>query len=530
MHIHQDVHLVSRNASGLSKFSVVPFVNEETLNLALDRLHGTAGHLLKIWLVLKHMGLKPGGSPLEITTSNSTESLARLFSFGDPDGRFFIPFSHTPRYYTMKSDASRSVIQTTIRRWCTSGSVVTCDPSAFLRITDGERLTVECSRRYPLGLGYGENGFAIEENRRVSIPRTAFAIWYGRQSEIPEGEDPKAYLVSAMEAELNLSPAEINLVFVEDDLGVGVATRKLSDFELHAVCSRFIEGAAGVSVELIPEDYSDYVRRVRTMTPQMDTPPWLRANPDQDLDDLISDRGGAILLYGPPRTGKTRAIDRRVSRNDPRRATIQIHDGWTYDNLVEGMMPNEGGHWTWTSGPLKRAIEDGKEFIVLEEVNRTSLTQALGELFSLIERDYRGEQNAILLRSGERFWIPEYATFILTMNTVDKSTEEVDDALLGRVASIEFPPDSGSLVQMLAANEVPADICRKIANVYTAILDVYPLGHGYLSSLKGDVTSLDVAKLYRTRIRPVVASFLGELRQSELTSIENLLGELFELA
>jgi 5-methylcytosine-specific restriction enzyme B len=113
------------------------FVNSATLKTALERTYGTAGHLLKIWFALKQMGLSVGAAPVEIDTSNSTPSLRRLFSFGDPDESFFIPFAHTPQYLVMAHDAARSIIQTNIQRWASSGSVVTCDPTEFLEIAKG---------------------------------------------------------------------------------------------------------------------------------------------------------------------------------------------------------------------------------------------------------------------------------------------------------------------------------------------------------------------------------------------------------
>ena len=99
------------------------YANKKSLAASLEALYGTAGHLFKIWLTLKHMGLKEGNG-VEIDTYNSTPSLERLFSCGAPDERFYVPFAHTPRMLTMKHDASRSIIQKNIQRWATSGSVV----------------------------------------------------------------------------------------------------------------------------------------------------------------------------------------------------------------------------------------------------------------------------------------------------------------------------------------------------------------------------------------------------------------------
>jgi hypothetical protein len=475
------------------------------------------------------MGLAVSAQPVVVDTSNSTPSLERLFSFADPTGRFYIPFAHTKRYAVMQGDASRSIIQTNIVRWGTSGSVVTCDPTGFLNILPraDSKVTVAPGRTYPLGLGYGESGFALEEGSRVSVPLTSFAVWYGRQTPVPEDEDPAHHLIRLLSTDLHLAADERDLVFVQDDLGVELGPAPLADTQLYRLCTRYIEAGPPLSNDVIQETYGAYVRRVRTMASQLDLPAWLRANPEQEMKSLLESGARAILLYGPPRTGKTRFIDNYVPRNAPERATVQIHDGWTYDHLIEGFVPNDDGEWHWRAGSLKAAISEGKRFIVLEEINRTQFTQALGEVFSLIERDYRGEQNAITLRGGERFWIPEDVVIVMTMNTVDKSTEEVDDALLGRVAAVEFPPRTSALIEMLEVNDVPDAVRTNVVRLYATILEIYPLGQGYFADLKGTLTPSDILVHYKTRIRPVLINFLGELRASELAPVDNLLDELY---
>ncbi len=172
-----------------------------------------------------------------------------------------------------------------------------------------------------------------------------------------------------------------------------------------------------------------------------------------------------------------------MARDNESRSTIQIHEGWGYDHLIEGFMPDSNGVWKWADGALKRAIKGGKKFIVLEEANRTALSAALGEVFSLIEDQYRGEGNGLILRSGERFHIPDDVVIVLTMNTIDKSTEEVDDALLGNLACVEFPPRSESLHALLEERGVTGGLQESLLELFTAIQDVYPLGHGYFSGL-----------------------------------------------
>jgi 5-methylcytosine-specific restriction enzyme B len=505
------------------------FIDRVTLERSLSTMYGTAGHLLKIWFVLKHMGLGSNPQGVEIDTSNSTPSLSRLFSCGASDGRFYIPFAHTPRWLTIKHDASRSIIQTTIQRWASSGSVVTCDPTEFLDISSapGNKLLVTPGRRYPFGLGIDESGFALGDGKRVSIPIQAFSIWYGRTTEIPDSSEPINYLVNQMLEELNISQTERELIFIDDNIEVVTQATPLSNQDIFEVCSKFIDGTEKRTAQVFHETFSQYTRKLRSMVSGLDQPIWMRTSPEDEVKALLDSGAKAILLFGPPRTGKTRLIDQLVGRSDDSRCTIQIHDGWGYDNLIQGLKPDSEGRWKWESGPLKVALEQGKKYIVLEEINRTAISQALGEVFSLIEEAYRGEENAILLRSGEKLFIPHDIVFFMTMNTVDKSTEEVDDALMGRVAAVEFPPRPEDLSEMLAANAVPDNMRQPLGALFAEILSVYPIGHGYFSGLRGEVTPLQVIRHYKARIRPVLANFLGELKAEELVRIDNVVDELF---
>jgi len=68
------------------------------------------------------------------------------------------------------------------------------------------------------------------------------------------------------------------------------------------------------------------------------------------------------------------------------------------------------------------------------------------------------------------------------MNTIDKSTEDIDDALFVRIASVEFP--RGSKIWLPPrCKEARFVVSEKIRQLYPAILEVYPLGHGYFAGL-----------------------------------------------
>lgn len=501
------------------------YVDEETLRRCLSQLQGTAGTLFRIWLTLKHMGLESGSS-VSITTTNPTTSLVRLFGCGHPDGRLYTPVASIPSDRFMNADAGRSIIQTTVRQWFDGSGVYS--PTELLSVKEGppegraQPLVVSTKRGYPEGLGRGKEGFAHAQGKRVSIPRLAFAVWYGRQSPITDESDPATYLLAQMRRELHLSPAEDVCIFVERDLPISTSPTPLDDASVYRII-RSLDEAQYTSVE-IEEPIEIHRNRVRSMQTTTQGPPWLASNPEDTLREVLVAGAKAVLLYGPPRTGKTRAIDSLFPRNDPRRTTIQIHDGWGYEQLVQGYRPKADQSFGYELGSLTQALEDGKEIIVLEEINRTLISQSIGEVFSLIEEAYRGESNKIFLRDNSPFWIDANAIFFLTMNTVDKSTEDVDDALIGRLTCVEFPPRVESLAEMLVARGTSPATTEKMCRLFAQIQGAYPLGHGYFAEF-GPTTNPIL--FYKTRIRPVLRNHLQHHKALELATIDNMVDELF---
>jgi 5-methylcytosine-specific restriction enzyme B len=188
-----------------------------------------------------------------------------------------------------------------------------------------------------------------------------------------------------------------------------------------------------------------------------------------------------------------------------------------------GLRP-EGDRWEYRKGPLLNAIQGGKKQVVLEEINRTEFSQAIGEVFSLLEESYRGEDHSIRLRSGENFYIPADVLVICTMNTLDRSTEDIDDALFGRMAAIEFPPRVEDLHEMLDANAISSDVSDKLRQLFATILSVYQLGHGYFNGIKPNSNFLEY---YITRIRPVLQKHLQNYKDDDLKMIDEKVNQLF---
>lgn len=504
----------------------MPYFTQQSLQTAIRNLIGTASYMLRIWLTLKQMGLD-ADHPVRVDTSNSTDALKRLFGYGDPRGKFFIPFAHTQRYFTMMPDSARSIIQTNLNRWAESGSVVTVDPTSFLDIrkVESDKIEVRLGRNYPQGLGHGPNGFAIEENTRVSLPLVSWLIWYYRQSELPEDVDWIGYLRRQMMDDLHLSPSEMELIFVPEPTAWVPTTQSmpLSDSSVLAAVNLATEQQSPRTT-ILSQSYDEHILRVNSMVTIDNGPAWLNIPPKIQLQRLIENNAKAILLYGPPRTGKTRAVDMLIPRTDSTRETIQIHDGWGYDELVLGFRPNKEGQWAFEPGPLLEAITADKTTIVLDEINRTDFSQAIGEIFSLIEERYRGDQHSIRLRNGELFHIPVETRIICTMNTLDRSTEIVDDALFGRMAAVEFRPRVEDLHTMLQEQGVSNEKAEALRQFFATVQQYYPLGHGYFARFSEDTAPVDY---YVNYIRPVLQKHLQNYRDSDLQAIDEKVDQLF---
>jgi len=308
------------------------YVTKKSIESSLEKLHGTAHHLLKIWFTLKQMGMTED-HPVEITTSSPTPALKILFSYGDPEEKFFIPFAHTSRFKTMKGDAARSIIQTTIQRWHSSGSVVEVDPTSLLDIEQAASgtLLVKPKRGYPRGLGWGKNGFALEDNSRVCIPDLSFCIWYFRQTELSSEECTREILLKKLAKELSLSPAEIELIFVPDEGEFSTQDKPLTDKELFdTITEKGID--LNLPEQILEQPFTEHLTKLRSMTTITPGPGWLTRDAQSRFKAALESGSKAILLYGPPRTSKTYIIDQIIPRDSADRVTIQIHDGWGYED------------------------------------------------------------------------------------------------------------------------------------------------------------------------------------------------------
>lgn len=197
-----------------------------------------------------------------------------------------------------------------------------------------------------------------------------------------------------------------------------------------------------------------------------------------------------IVLYGPPGTSKTwqaeslaKAVIRRAAlaqwgpqgyfsnaaaveaAMDTNIFRLQLHPGFGYEQFIRGLRLEGSvtryrtGFLPWVVDTLATQQQPGRlealpGVLILDEINRTNLTEMLGEAFSLLERDQRGKKRELPgFDAGQEpdvLVIPENLYVIGTMNEIDQSVETLDFALRRRFLWRECPFERETLLSIVA--------------------------------------------------------------------------------
>ena len=163
-----------------------------------------------------------------------------------------------------------------------------------------------------------------------------------------------------------------------------------------------------------------------------------------------------LILTGAPGTGKTytaiKMAEELIKRKGGLWAKVQFHPGYDYSDFIIGLKPkviNNQVTFDWKDGIFKKFSDealyerknaekenkDAKPYIfIIDEINRADLGRVFGEVFSLLEEEYRYPNNekGITLSNGKNFILPDNLYIIGTMNDIDRSVESMDFALRRR--------------------------------------------------------------------------------------------------
>ena len=269
------------------------------------------------------------------------------------------------------------------------------------------------------------------------------------------------------------------------------------------------------------------------------------------------------ILYGPPGTGKTyetvshalAIVDgtgiTEVANDDKQRfrelrfkagtdpnsptegriATITFHQNYAYEDFVEGIRPKlaEDDQGAQASGSastdlayelrhgifrrLSEAAENEPDqpfVLIIDEINRGNIPKIFGELITLIESSKRlGKKDGVkvtLPYSGDDFGVPDNLYIIGTMNTADRSIQQLDTALRRRFTFVEMMPDPD---HSLIPDDVAGVNCRKMLRAMNERIALlmdreHQIGHTYLL----EVESIeDLADRFRNRIFPLLQEY-----------------------
>jgi len=302
-------------------------------------------------------------------------------------------------------------------------------------------------------------------------------------------------------------PEEIKKDYIEYNLTV----------KLPAYKTALSESAWDENLEALKKSLQSW-RPVRTSTPkiQIDT-----ENPEYKKILKIIETRKQIILYGPPGTSKTflaKGLANVIADTDNNIETVQFHPSYSYEDFIEGIFPKivNGSveyrvvNKIFKSFCNKAEKEPDKYYvIIIDEINRADLSKVFGELLSGLE--YR-KQPITLLYSQEQFIIPENVVIIGTMNTLDKSTIDIDYALRRRFYFYNVKPDVSKLVSILKENNVQGDLISKVVSIFNKIQNVFPLGHAYFKDVK---EKEDLIQLWEHQLEPLLEEYFGEFEKDK---------------
>lgn len=164
---------------------------------------------------------------------------------------------------------------------------------------------------------------------------------------------------------------------------------------------------------------------------------------ERDHIKELLDKHKYVVLQGAPGVGKT-FVALSVAEGFEKVYFTQFHAETSYSDFVGGIKPNintSNGGFVNSKGVLLEAIDyakapehaNEKVLLIIDEINRANLSNVLGPVFYLFEKNTGGRHARVLkIGDSEIDRLPSNLYVIATMNTADRSLAVVDFALRRR--------------------------------------------------------------------------------------------------
>ena len=166
-----------------------------------------------------------------------------------------------------------------------------------------------------------------------------------------------------------------------------------------------------------------------------------------------------------------------------------------------------------SAGPVQ--APPSAKVLIIDEINRGSVSRIFGELITLIEPSKReGEEECLevtLPYSKERFCVPNNVYLIGTMNTADRSLAGVDLALRRRFSFKEMPPRPDLLAGIhVEGIDIAAMLEAMNKRIAVLVGRDYCIGHAYFLGLDTQREMPLLASIFRNQIVPLLQEYFFE--------------------